>query len=345
MTSERMKVAVFALPLLAASLFHAQGTPPQKQSPRDRIDAVNGSFQLEDLTSRPWHLKLDVTVFDAKGKNPQEGTIEVWRSGDDRRTSFNFAESSSSELESGGKLYESGTGSVPYFASVVLQHVLHPGPSPEEVVGAQPELRRQTFGKDPFDCIMLSHKIESVAFAPLGLFPTYCLKRDTNYLLFSYDYGEQLVVFNAIGKFLDHTLPTALTISEGEITAATAKVSALSTFVPTPSDFLPKPSETPAPSNLPRIPGGVLAGARLNGVQPIYPEGAKARHASGTVILHAIIGRDGHIHSLRPTTFPDPDLVMSALYAVRQWTYKPYLLNGEPTEVDTTITVNFNLNP
>jgi protein TonB len=42
---------------------------------------------------------------------------------------------------------------------------------------------------------------------------------------------------------------------------------------------------------------------------------------------------------------PDPDLAIAALAAVRQWTYKPYLLNGEPTELQTTITVNFNFGP
>jgi outer membrane biosynthesis protein TonB len=60
--------------------------------------------------------------------------------------------------------------------------------------------------------------------------------------------------------------------------------------------------------------------------------------------LRAIIGRDGHVHGLRPVSSPGPDLTISAIAAVRQWTYKPYLLNGEPTEVDTTITVNYNLN-
>jgi protein TonB len=60
--------------------------------------------------------------------------------------------------------------------------------------------------------------------------------------------------------------------------------------------------------------------------------------------LRALIGRDGHIYDLRPVTAPDTALAGAALLAVRQWTYKPYLLNGLPTEVDTTITVNFNLN-
>jgi TonB family protein len=93
-----------------------------------------------------------------------------------------------------------------------------------------------------------------------------------------------------------------------------------------------------------RIAGGVIAGNRVSFVEPMYPESAKERHESGSVILRAVIGRDGHVHSLRPTNAADADFVIAAIAAVRQWTYRPYLLNGEPTEVDTTITVNFALN-
>ena len=88
-----------------------------------------------------------------------------------------------------------------------------------------------------------------------------------------------------------------------------------------------------------------MAGHIVNKVTPVYPASARAAHIGGTVVLHAIIGRDGHIRSLRPVSAPDTDLTLAAIDAARQWTYKPFLLNGEPTDVDTTITVNFNLNP
>jgi len=92
-----------------------------------------------------------------------------------------------------------------------------------------------------------------------------------------------------------------------------------------------------------RISGGVIAGNILVKTQPVYPPIAKAAHVGGTVVLHAIIAKDGTIQSLSAISGPDM-LKGAALDAVRQWRYKPYLLNGDPTEVDTTITVNFNLN-
>jgi protein TonB len=86
-----------------------------------------------------------------------------------------------------------------------------------------------------------------------------------------------------------------------------------------------------------------MAGNNLTKVNPVYPPEAKANGVSGTVVLMAVIGKDGAVKSLNAVSGP-PVLAAAAMDAVRQWTYKPYLLNGNPVEVDTTITVNFNLN-
>jgi protein TonB len=75
-------------------------------------------------------------------------------------------------------------------------------------------------------------------------------------------------------------------------------------------------------------------------VDPVYPHTAVITHTSGEVQLHAIIGRDGSIQSLSVTK-GNPVLAQAALEAVRQWRYKPYILNDEAVEVETFITVNF----
>ena len=89
--------------------------------------------------------------------------------------------------------------------------------------------------------------------------------------------------------------------------------------------------------------GGVIAGSRVKFVQPMYPLKAKVDHKAGAVLLHAIINRDGSIGELIPIAVSDPVFTDAAIDAVRQWKYSPYLLNGEPTEVDTTITINFSM--
>jgi len=91
-----------------------------------------------------------------------------------------------------------------------------------------------------------------------------------------------------------------------------------------------------------RVSQGVTEGNLLRKVQPTYPPLAKTARIQGSVILNALISKAGNIENLRVMS-GHPMLVQSALDAVKQWKYRPYILNGEPVEVETTITVNFNL--
>jgi protein TonB len=77
-------------------------------------------------------------------------------------------------------------------------------------------------------------------------------------------------------------------------------------------------------------------------IHPIYPAIAKAARVQGTVVVAAVISRAGTIESLRVLSGP-PMLQSAALDAIRAAHYRPYRLNGEPTDVETTITVNFRI--
>jgi protein TonB len=92
-----------------------------------------------------------------------------------------------------------------------------------------------------------------------------------------------------------------------------------------------------------RISQGVTQGMVLKRVQPTYPQMAKIARVQGAVVLAAIIGKDGTIQNLHVVSTASPLLNQAAIDAVRQWRYRPYILNGEPVEVDTTVTVNFTL--
>lgn len=91
-----------------------------------------------------------------------------------------------------------------------------------------------------------------------------------------------------------------------------------------------------------RVGGAVQAAKLVNRVQPMYPPLARQTRISGTVKLHAIIGKDGTVQQLNVES-GHPLLVQAALDAVRQWRYQPTLLNGEPVDVDTEIDVIFSL--
>jgi TonB family protein len=103
---------------------------------------------------------------------------------------------------------------------------------------------------------------------------------------------------------------------------------------------LPKPPG--ADDSRLRIKPGVMDEHRTKYVPPVYPQMARAAHIQGDVILNAVIDKQGSVASLRPVS-GHPILIQSALDAVRQWAYEPYMLNGEPVEVESTIHVIFEL--
>jgi TonB family protein len=99
------------------------------------------------------------------------------------------------------------------------------------------------------------------------------------------------------------------------------------------------------PSKAPKqlsVSSDVMAGNLLTKTPPTYPPAAKKARIQGTVVLSAVIGKDGNIESLRVLSGPQ-QLQQSALDAVRQWRYRPYLLNGDPVEIKTTVNIVYNL--
>jgi protein TonB len=91
-----------------------------------------------------------------------------------------------------------------------------------------------------------------------------------------------------------------------------------------------------------RVSQGVSQGLLMKKVTPQYPPLAKQARIQGVVVLQALIGKDGSIQNLHVVS-GHPMLTNAALEAVKEWKYKPYYLNGEPVEVETTINVNFSL--
>jgi periplasmic protein TonB len=101
------------------------------------------------------------------------------------------------------------------------------------------------------------------------------------------------------------------------------------------------PPPPPSVTHPPRI-SRMMEGDLIYRVQPTYPPLARAARIQGTVMLRAIISRTGAIENLQ-TISGHPMLVEAAIEAVRQWRYRPYILNGDPVEVETQVTVKFSL--
>ena len=109
-----------------------------------------------------------------------------------------------------------------------------------------------------------------------------------------------------------------------------------------------KPAAVPTQTSVPhriRVGGNVVAAQLVSKVAPVYPAYTQEKGIEGPVLLEAVISKDGGILSLKVVNTADADLARAATTAVQQWRYQPTLLNGEPVEVVTTITVDFRLTP
>jgi TonB family protein len=98
-----------------------------------------------------------------------------------------------------------------------------------------------------------------------------------------------------------------------------------------------------APKSI-RVGGNVQAANLIDKVKPIYPPEAKQAHIEGTVKLEVLIGADGFVKNIQAIS-GHPLLVPSSIEAVKNWVYKPTLLNGNPVEVITIVDINFTLAP
>src|SRR5438445_3597416 len=110
---------------------------------------------------------------------------------------------------------------------------------------------------------------------------------------------------------------------------------------PPPPPPPPVKKEEPKVSRI-RVGGNVQQAKLVKQPRPVYPPLAKQARIQGVVRLNAIIGKDGTIQDIKAAS-GHPLLVPAALEAVRQWVYKPTLLNGNPVEVVTVVDVNFTL--
>jgi TonB family protein len=107
------------------------------------------------------------------------------------------------------------------------------------------------------------------------------------------------------------------------------------------TSIIPEDTDHYAPHRV-RVSPGVMQGLLVNIVRPEYPADAKDQSIQGVVLLKVIIDKEGNIDNTQLVS-GHPLLAPAAIEAVKQWKYKPYLLNGNPIEVESQVTVNFTL--
>lgn len=348
--------------------------------PRTILDLARPLYDFSSSDLKPWHFKASYQLYDDNEAPTEQGTFEYWWvSPDSWRTSWTRPSGNYTywQLPGHNSARLGAADALSYPESRLKSTLLSPLPSDRTLGAATTQLEKRAYGKDTnaLQCVMVGVKMKEMPGEPIGLFPTYCFMAKLPILALYVSYASPIVEFNQVVKVQNRYFPKQVKIlSPAKKNLLTATVDAITPIQPTDPALTPpenadrskpiqiiqlhekksspaSPSTTAAPTAttpLPRtitIAGGIAQGMILKKVAPIYPDDAKHARVSGTVTIQAVIGTDGWVHDMQVLTAPSASMAASSLGAVSQWRYRPYLLNGSPVEVQTTINVIYSLGP
>jgi TonB family protein len=308
-------------------------------------------YDFTDAALKPWHLKATYQLYDEKGKPSEQGTYEYWwASPKVYRSSWIRANLTHTDWHTadGKHAYQASGDRLRFFEYKLQGALLSPLPDSSDLDPAKFRLDRQSIGAGgvKFPCIMViplmpQHGV--VQPVPLGLFPTYCFDPQLPALRVSYSFGSLITEFNKIVKVQDRYLSRDIVLLEGKRKVLSAVVDMIGGVDPSDPAFVPPADAPVAKLDKAQISAGIMVGMLVKKETPVYPQDAKDARVSGAVVLRATIGIDGAIHDLHVVSAPSPSLAASAMWSVSHWEYKPYQLNGEPVEVETTVNVIYSI--
>jgi Gram-negative bacterial TonB protein C-terminal len=366
------------LGLLAALPAWAKGDKQAKDTvakdPRAMLAAAAPFYDYTSPDLKPWHLKATYQLYDEQGKPTEQGTYEFWwASPTAYRSTWTRKSASESDwtTDKGAYFLFEAADSPGFYERTLKKELLSPLPDAAQLDAANSEFRATGMqrGGSEMECVMVIPRrlgTSSIAAIQMGLFPTYCFDTRLSALLADYSLGGITAQFPQVVQTQGHYLAKQIVLSERGNTVLSATVDTVEGIVATDAAFTPAPgailaihhvaqathkkepkakpgeSEAVGPAVVP-LKDQVAQGMLLYRVNPSYPQAALTIRAQGTVVLNALIGKDGRVHDLRVISAPSALLIEPSIAAVMQWRYRPYLLGNKPVEVETTINVVYAL--
>ncbi len=305
---------------------------------RESYEQTRTANRIDAEGQAPFHIKIGAQLYGLDGKPAQTATVEEWWAAG--RSHIEIEGPDGKEIETGS----SDAAAPPVKRSSYLLHkLLEQNVDPLPPLGENATIRadHRELEHHTFNCLSVKQSVNKFASDQV-----FCEQDGTHEIRVSIQGTTGSSVRNQIAKFNGSSIALKTEISLSGKPAISGEIEALQKIDPQTSQFpeLRNPvtrtdlNDADSQPNL-----GVVAGHKLTGSNPDYPPAAKYERISGAVLLAAVISRTGQIASLDVVSSPSPTLSAAALRAVRTWTYKPFLLNGKPAEVNTTITVNFSI--
>jgi TonB family protein len=349
--------SVFAL--LSAAQKPGAAAPSSIKDPKALLAAVAPVYDFTNPALKPWRFKASYQIYDQDGRAGELGTYEYWwASPSVYRSTWTRASRTESEWHTAdGRRFETSSGDALHlFETEFPKEMLAPLPEAKDHDPKETWLKRDTIalGKTKAPCVEIIGKrfVEQrgAAFPYTEALdnvkpPTYCFDPQEPILILK---SLSAGVTESYGNFIgmqERDLPRSLVEAVNGRRILAVTVNAIGGLDPADPALTPPADAKAGDALLADVPVRVMNGQRIEGDNPDYPEEAKESSLSGTVMIEAQIGKDGRIHGMQVISSPGPLLSASSLKAVGKWEYKPYLLNGEPVDVRTTINVTYALRP
>jgi TonB family protein len=335
--------AAFCLVLFPAI---AQDSPTAKEppsamptDPKELMHLAAKSNGLNGDDVQPWHLKVTYKQIGEDGNTTDEGAYEeFWASPTKFKRTYSGKAFEYTEYDTTKGLLFSGDQSTQFrLADELRREFVDPMQGSRAAESQGLIIKQRDAGAVKLGCLSMKDALGN----PFG--EVWCLDADKPILRIKASPQGVRVGYNRILNFNGRFIAGDLEFVRQGKQYLTAHIESIETIAALDdATFLPPADAAPLKQKIVTIAGGVAQGFLIKRVQPDYPMLAQERGIMGTVILQAIIGKDGHLRDLRVVSGP-PELRQAATDAVKKWVYRPYLLNGEVVEVVTTINVAFNL--
>lgn len=342
----RLYLIIFPLMIdaaIATGQNSASTLPELPKDPRAMLSAARPLYNYNDPALKPWHLAATYQLFDEAGNPAQQGKYEFsWKQPGVYRSTWSREGVTHTEWRTGeGKAFRKSAGDrLFYFEHAIQDLLLRPIPDQTLVDKKELDVMSSQLEINGFKLPCAETRANPQEKSPFNAATQdYCFDSSKPVLRIEHLFSSIYVQFNDLTMLQNRVLPRAITIAD-------RRHKFLSLKIETVGDLGDDQSMVPAPDAVPfAASDGAVSEKLIDKVAPIYPPGALVERISGTVTLDVMIGKDGKMGDMRVLSTPSPMLVPASKYAVSQWRYAPYLVDGQPQEVNTIINVVFSLRP
>lgn len=325
--------------LLAAFISVAFGPFPPPTNPAATLDLASKSNGLGSAL-HPWHVRATYQIFNSGGAKQTSGTFEeFWISEKQYKSHYESSTFSQTDFAANGRILRSGDQNWPeYYAQAVRSKLIHPVADASNPRDFQFSEKARSIGKLKLNCITLK---------PAAAYPAisvYCLELDRPALRVAISSVIQdETIFNDVVEFQNHFVAREVSVMQGGRPRLTYHVEEIDSLDSgNDHNFVPSADAVSVPLGKITLSEETLNRRCIKQVPPVYPPSAKASHIQGKVLMRVTVGKNGQVESAQALEGPS-ELQRAALEAIRKWEFQPFLVLGEPVEIEGTMQITFTL--